>query len=432
MQSRVFSWLWAVALLLDFLCQPFGGQPYEVMTLLLAAFFACRPDLGWVFLVVCVADLTHFLIQAPWTPNHAVLRAFVDLVVLGHFFLRGKPGALEASKPTIRLLLILVYGISVFHKLNHDFLNPEVSCASQMLTDGALWLRLPSPPPILRAISIWGALACEMLIPILLLLPRSYPLALWLGLAFHSILALHPHPGIYSFSGLVIAILSLWVPEEQWSDFIARFGEKSELLLRVTARLAVIFATCAVLLEPHPRWTFRIGLAVWFSLAAAGLLTLFRLRRPGSAERQTLFRLGWAPSILLLVFALNGFAPYMGLHTVRVFSMFSNLRTEGGAGNHLWISTDKQWFSFQSDLVKVLESTDPRLSELAMKEEMLVFFELQRWAQSAPKPFDVKVRRRDGSITTETDATLPPLNPILRKFLFFRAVNKTGPSKCKW
>ncbi len=40
----------------------------------------------------------------------------------------------EMVRPVLRASLILVYCLSGFHKLNTDFLNPQVSCAGVMLS----------------------------------------------------------------------------------------------------------------------------------------------------------------------------------------------------------------------------------------------------------------------------------------------------------
>jgi hypothetical protein len=51
----------------------------------------------------------------------------------------------------------------------------------------------------------------------------------------------------------------------------------------------------------------------------------------------------------------NGVTPYLGLKTVANYSMFSNLRTEGGQSNHLLIPAGQFFLAeYQTDLVRVV------------------------------------------------------------------------------
>lgn len=399
---------------------------------MLSTLLACWPSKDWLLLGLCVADLTHFLTESPATPNHAVLRAFVDLVVIGHFFVFGTRNALERSKPAIRMLLILVYLISGFHKWNADFLNPAVSCGSQMLLQGASTLHLPAPTGIWLQLAIWGTLGCEAVLPILLLGTRFLKAGLWVALAFHCILALHPHPGIYSFSGLVVASLALWIPEDAWKVLVDRIPQEARLPCQIVSRFILISAALLVLALAEPQWRFGAGWMMWFACAAVSGWALWTWRELRLGAGQGDLRLRTFPIVLLSIFVLNGFAPYLGLQTVRVFSMFSNLRTEGGTSNHLLIGTEQQLFPFQRDLLEVTGATDPKLARLAGSGEKQVRFEIRRWAQSLPKPFQVELSNEAGQTLRLSDQDFEPIPALAGKFLAFRAVDASGPSRCRW
>jgi hypothetical protein len=97
---------------------------------------------------------------------------------------------------------------------------------------------------------------------------------------------------------------------------------------------------------------------------------------------------GWwrRPALALapvLVF-LNGLSPYLGLKTEHSWAMFSNLQTEGGHWNHLFMPQSMQVFSFQDDLVRVVRSSDPYLAGDPRRDIRLVAFEMRRYLEDHP------------------------------------------------
>ena len=72
---------------------------------------------------------------------------------------------------------------------------------------------------------------------------------------------------------------------------------------------------------------------------------------------------------LLLIFPiivfLNGFLPRLGVKNIQVMAMFSNLRTEGGKTNHLFIPSSFQLSDNFKDLVTVKGSNLRRLNQFS-------------------------------------------------------------------
>jgi hypothetical protein len=173
----------------------------------------------------------------------------------------------------------------------------------------------------------------------------------------------------------------------------------------------------------------------------AGLL-LAREPRPCWRERAPgrLNSSGWLLFFPLLVF-LNGISPYLGLRTVPAFSMFSNLRTEGGITNHLFMpATALRVASFQEDLVTILDVDDEGLKRFARRPRR-TFFALQHIVQKMALEqgkTDIAISFRRGSRrvdlrNAEEDPELMARIPWLqRKLLRFRAVPISRRRECTW
>jgi hypothetical protein len=94
-----------------------------------------------VFLYLATAAL----LSAPFpgVPNHANIMIYCNvlmIVAMIYSFARSQGSAtdydyFEMVRPVLRASLILIYCLAGFHKLNSDFLNPQVSCAGAMLSE---------------------------------------------------------------------------------------------------------------------------------------------------------------------------------------------------------------------------------------------------------------------------------------------------------
>ena len=131
------------------------------------------------------------------------------------------------------------------------------------------------------------------------------------------------------------------------------------------------------------------------------------------------------PALLLL----NGLCPYVGLKTETSFAMFSNLRTEGDLGNHLFLSNVPRVAAFQNDLVELIDSSDPRLARLAETPLRMIFFELHAYLHHRP---ELRVRYRQAGrivdvrrVGDDPIFSQPP-NALQRKLLAFRPVDPRG------
>lgn len=94
------------------------------------------------FLIFLILSTAYFLLfRFPEVANHVNIIIFCNIVMIVgmiYSFIRHRDFTtdndyFEMIRPMLRATLILVYFLAGFHKLNSDFLNPEVSCASGML-----------------------------------------------------------------------------------------------------------------------------------------------------------------------------------------------------------------------------------------------------------------------------------------------------------
>ena len=110
--------------------------------------------------------------------------------------------------------------------------------------------------------------------------------------------------------------------------------------------------------------------------------------------------------------------------------MYSNLRTEGGTSNHLIVRRPLRLASYQTDLVRIVASTDVSLQEIAQQGRPLTFFELRRMARDRVErggPTFSVTYERGGAVRSVADATADselsaPISYLERKFLRFREI----------
>jgi len=139
-------------------------------------------------------------------------------------------------------------------------------------------------------------------------------------------------------------------------------------------------------------------------------------------------------AILPLLMFFNGLAPYLGLKTEGSYSMFSNLRTEGGMSNHLIVRETLPLAGYQDDLVAIVHSSDRKLQRYADQGYVLPYFEFRSYVSRRP---DIAVTYlRHGvqrSITRIGDdpELSRPVSLIQRKLLAFKPVDMRPAVRCR-
>lgn len=466
----------------------FEGMLQVMMVIGLLAFFVTKRrqgnldfgDAGWrgriLFFVVAVAiKAIYFLV--PGIPRGYYIGAPTTLLLLFAtgklLFHRGRVSGgddfFHAVAPVMRIALLIMYMWAALQKLNHDYLNPEISCAAKLHIEIASYFG-PLVPTAEWALhgAIWGSFLFEIGIPILLYIPKTRFFGFIAAVWFHLWLAIHPAAGIFSFSSLILALLFLFLPsqwgeslQQSWNRQLTWLGRGKEERGRLIARWIVILVFFITLIVQGSLYLLiersyeifhranRIGFFTFFAwgcwLGGCYLWAGWKSRGE-SVQLPNQFRCNVTCIALIFVIA-NGIWPWIGGRTQTSFSMYSNLRSEG-KGNHLFLKRI-DLLPFQKDMVEILESEPdillpsnrPRgIQQFAnIGHRVLPWFEFRRLVSEAEGDLEVRYSRngeehtlsRTGTMITGDTEAFEELPLLQRKFLWFRRLERLdGPMIC--
>jgi hypothetical protein len=326
---------------------------------------AAAPALTWLY-PLCLALL--MLVIASYSlrlSNHLIVAWFM-LLALCAAALRGPAGTVDEPflQTAVCGVVVLAYFLAFFHKLNADYFSPEQSCAAT-LARFYCWDRGIRAPWLRRAVvrlGMYGTVAVEFAVPVLLLFPQTMPLGLVLAILFHFSMALL---GIVNFSAVMLAGLAAFVPPASYGALAER---ASVLGAPGAALIALAFAACVVVctarhaseLLPYrmraPAWVVQLVYGEATAIALVAAVALATVPHAGAFA-------GWSGldgagraivAVLWAAFLLNGIAPYLGLKTEFSLAMFSNLRAE--PWRHLIVPA--AWRPFRPDVYVRVEAVD--------------------------------------------------------------------------
>ena len=289
----------------------------------------------------------------------------------------GSPGLTLACLPTVRALALVTYFYAWFSKLNSGFMN----CLTHSCNSGYIIFNLSClcPDAVWRPVSrsaltaflqmmIYVTAVVEGLVPHAL--HSAYTWSLWFTCCFH----LAVGTLAYDFSCTMQASLMLWVSLEHDAGGLSfMVSQEMQVATCVILVLALMtphlgqllptfapFRHCGTVVHGiYVVWTARwMVWAVWIGVPQAGLGV-----HPGAIDTGMDWCLVSCCGWLSIVWAvLNGGAPYLGLpKSYGTWSVFSNLRVEGGLSNHYIYNTSWQPFGFLRDVVMVEDSNCPGL-----------------------------------------------------------------------
>ena len=456
---KVFCVAWAFSVLFHMAqSRIFTTELHYALLTLAAIALILKPDSMLRLLALISLQLYEGVVRLPYVPNHWVFAMLVNFTMLqALLYLVIKTRSLHINRavflrtfaPVVRVQVILLYSFVVLHKLNWGFLNSNVSCAAVLLKTQHLDGLLPVSDTLLAA-NIYLTLLIEALIPLLLVFRKTRNAGLLVALGFHFILAFNSLNGFYDFSGMIFAAYILFTRNSfsttaysalKWASRQRERlnGQLAQFSFRSVATLLALFMLAlgtVMFLGAKSRDYFRIVWAVYSGLFI--LIWLLSLRGKTDSPMATAYFTmpHMAFMIWPIVLILNGLCPYLGLKTEASYAMFSNLRTEGGLTNHLFIPISVQVFGYQKDLVEVLSSSDPKLQKLADEQMLLPFFHFKNHIASA-KPAQV-VYLRNGVRHSFSLASALPSDELLqrspfvaRKLMGFRPISKREPQPCQ-
>jgi hypothetical protein len=296
----------------------------------------------------------------------------------------------------------------------------------------------------LAPVLIYGTLAFESGIPLLLAIGRTTRIGIIAALLFHYMLGL---ARFYESSAMAAALLFLFAPPAVTTALHDWWRSRDRRrLLRVSLGIAAAVAAFAgmhIVVTWDPRLSLYgnvqyaghllLGYAWWLSALPLLVFATVLWRLPASARLpQPRFMPShrWLLAGPLLV-ALNGISPYVGFKTENSYAMYSNVSTEGGRSNHLLLPVPAAWADYQTQLVRVIQSSDAGLAEAAFKGRPVPLFELRRLVhdhQAAGREPVTLVYERDGVTfhvppISNDPALSPPPRYWERKLLSFREIH---------
>jgi hypothetical protein len=428
-----------------------------------------RPSSILLFSGMLVTSIVYNVLKWPFVVNHILVESLINITILGAIVRtlissdgnrwkisdKAREAIYDRFAPVVMIMLVMLYYFAFLAKLNWGFVNPDVSCVVVMYGD--LLRRFPFLPNPAQAsgMTITLTLIVEAILPLLLTFRRTRHLSVLLGVPFHIVLGLVGHR---TFSALAYALYGLFCMSELVTivglanrRLAQRYpAETRQTVYRAVATtfvLSFVFLVGAELMGLTragigPLKKFRLPWMAWilWSLTLGTLYTLciwLRYRHNHAARQPVTYaRPGLLWASLLLV-TLNGVSQYIGLKTETCFTMYSNLRTEGGINNHMFAPAWKL-SSYQEDLVQIVSSEIPELQAFTQGDDLLTSFEFQRMLSTTAGDFEVEFRR-NGEIEQRhrrgdemSDSELLQAHPLWKaKLLHFRPVSTAECVPCR-
>lgn len=368
---NIFSFFFGVFCFLHFLVYAYHFRlplyPTTYLVPVLGVGLILKPESRRLLAIVLLTLFVDGVLQAPVFSNHTILKnsLVVTMLLAGVYsWLRGGGEAKFYSSFAAvgRGLLLTMYFFGVFHKINHGFLDPSVSCAV------ALWREMPAYLPsfegdVFAYIKSYGTLVIETLIFIFLLSRRFRSAGIAFGIAFHSILALSGYSLYAPFSMLTVVLHTLFLSPHHANEVLS-----SRSWVRMRSSLKLVRMRVALVVYLVVVW----GLAYFGQYSSVGLLWIVAMLTPYYAifslhrhddewsvkdifiARPLLFNL------ISLAFIVNCFSPYLGLKTSQSMNMFANLRLEGGVSNHYIMGVPGP-FDYLDELVRIEQPGGDRI-----------------------------------------------------------------------
>ena len=303
----------------------------------------------------------------------------------------------------LRLLTIATYGLATLHKLNRDFFNPEVSCATHGINRLLQYYGIApiSLGPEGLALALF-VIFLEGSIALLYLLGARRQ-ALIAALIFHIPLTLTMAPAFAFVMLIGHAAFLRPVDLRVFRAFLRRRGLLGALLATAITAVSVFFA------QQLQDWTMvPREFLLWFLLFLAFFARPY-VPRLNPAPGQTLPTSSplRGPRLLVrllaLAFLLQGLTPYLGVKFQHTGAMVSNLRIDEGCWNSLifpesfriedrYIRIDQGYFGAPGRIPRYEAILTDQLWNGTMVRQMQ-----KNWCRPNTRPFYIAGTYRDRS-----------------------------------
>tara|TARA_B110000014_G_C20089558_1_gene570254 strand:- start:78 stop:1511 length:1434 start_codon:yes stop_codon:yes gene_type:complete len=420
-----------------------------------------------VFILFLLISTYYLFEKYPRLSNHSTLILFVNIYLLLSLLTKKvfHNDILIISNNdflVLRWSLIIAYFFTGFHKLNYDFLFSENSCANWYHTK--LFFNLTNQiikpyPDIIYIISPFLVVILELTESIGLLFRKTQLIGLYSFMILHFYLSLG---GFIDFAAVCISLMIAFIPSKSFLNYQHVFSQKINLLFIKIDRLycyvlGLICIGIIVFIEKtfnilqtnnHRYIIFISGLLFIINLV---YFSWFFIKKIYSEKifvwdtENLFYKIPIQVYSFIILLLFQGSQNYLGLSTAGTFSMFSNLRTEGGSSNHLILSNNPlEVFPFQRDLVYIEKITPPfytiNYTTQNIKNKVIPRLVFEEYLYNLNK---MKIPKVDIILEYGTDRILeknilnnstwtPSRLDFRHKFLYFRQVHLANDVKCVW
>lgn len=387
--------------------------------------------LAWFVSLVPIT--TYLLYWWPFNANH------MDFILISNlFFLYNTWESRDFDLGELIEFLVVglgvVYLFAALHKINSDFFIPEVSCANELMN--RFLGRMGFGDTGRKEFLPWLAIITEVIVGLGVIFPKTRRWAVIGSLLFHFVLV---WSNFVNFASIPLIIYFSFALNE-----LAKKNHKATNLLKVylfAYGLTQVIISLIGALEINfegvnlsyyfsaTLWTISATIFIWYWYSERFVWPRTRLSRPSY--------------IFLLPIFVLGSQIYLGLGTANSFSMFSNLKTEGHAWNHLLIPRLAQRFKYQDEVYYFSSVSDthwrtirdiPQIGLGAPELEIERLYEIWGKDNTFPAVFFIQ---KEGDFSPRNGADLLPTYPQSyswweKKLMHFRAVQPSGPNQCRW
>ena len=398
-------------------------------------------------------QITYLGTEIPWTDNHLYLMGFANMglltAVLANWWTEGQNGSKSFLLPRRYLFstLLLSYGAAAIAKLNAGFFDPETSCAVTMFYDavGVFGLERDGVPEVVRSLDlVMPSLIAgiELLVPTLLLIPRTRCAGVVLVVLFHWAVSLSPTATAIDFTLVLFAFMILFLPITA-ATRLHTWAQRAAAVLPASLRTAffVLLSFFLTISLVAGRGTVY-GNRNWVWLAATALVLGALLLQHALTERHSSStpvtqgqdsHLGMVPYGLFIILQLaNISAPYLGSKNIGSFVMYSNLQTERRHSNHYLLPRLPMNMG-QDDLVEIVDSSSEWLRHVRESGRLLSWHELRRHLSYRPDT-SITYRRGDQFYSYERADENPELvhrHPVAHRLIGLRLYDRQRVP-CRW
>ena len=410
-----------------------------------ATLLILRPQRN-LFWAGTAAGLTAQIVSViPMINNHSTLFAALGVALLvslasNRFSPKGDiQNWFARSEPFLRLVFLMGYGSAAIAKLNAGFFDSTVSCANSMAKEVYAWF------PLILPIFDWTVLpyivaAAELFVFVGLIFKVTRPWAISIAVLFHFALSLNLSSAALAFNPALFATLPLFLTQKATDNLVVVGRTIQNRITRhlrsfqigVVAFIVIAYAFFFLVPLSNLQYYSRFLITTIFSLTMIAILIGSSL---GWRKESLSDRLTKVPGILawvtVAVLALNSASPYLGGKTGSTFTMYSNLKVEGGVSNHFLIPR-LPIKTQQDDLVEIKYSSHQKLMSFKENGEKVNWLVLQQLAKKLP---DASVSYvRDGKTYQVAhmgeDPALMNMDPIAGNLFWYRYVPDDG--RCEW